>query len=164
MTSTIKTLLLLFIMSSTCLAKTFPSIRGEKHVSNGTTGRDCVFSNYPDSAAWANNASNLGGHPYEHFRTTDTPAGASTFSQLTDSNTVSIDTAGNVAANSFISKSSGTITRNVDGYISSVALTGRTLTITRDVDNYITSVTDGTRTWTYTRDENNRITSWTVSP
>jgi len=57
----------------------------------------------------------------------------------------------------------GTITRDVDGYIETVAYTGgRTFTISRVV-GYINSITDGVRTWTYSRDGDNKITSWSVS-
>ena len=58
----------------------------------------------------------------------------------------------------------GTITRGVDGLVSSVAITGkRTLSFTRNTYGYVTSVTDGTNTWTYTRDVNNNLTAWSYA-
>ena len=58
----------------------------------------------------------------------------------------------------------GTITRDSDNFITSLAKTGgRTLTPTRNASNYITSLTDGTKTWTLTRNADNFITSWSVA-
>lgn len=63
-----------------------------------------------------------------------------------------------------IQTASGTISRDGNGYISSVAKTGgRTLTVTRDGNNYISSIADGTRTWSFTRNGSNQITSWAVA-
>lgn len=59
---------------------------------------------------------------------------------------------------------SGTITRDANGYIETVARTGgKTYTVTRGADNYISSFTDGTLTWAVTRDANDRISEWSVS-
>lgn len=55
----------------------------------------------------------------------------------------------------------GTITRDGDGLISSIALTSKTITVNR-TSGYISSIDDGTTLWTFTRDANNRIASWTV--
>jgi hypothetical protein len=64
----------------------------------------------------------------------------------------------------FVSVNSGAITRNVDGFVTQVAITGgRTITITRDGDGFIDSITDGLYTWTYTRNVDNEITSWSVA-
>jgi len=58
---------------------------------------------------------------------------------------------------------SGTITRDGNGYISSITKTGgRTITFTRDGDNYISSFTDSTNTWTITR-TGGLISSWSVA-
>lgn len=71
---------------------------------------------------------------------------------------------GDLIGTSFVSTRSGTITRDGDGLISSVALTGgRTLTLSRDVNDAISSITDGTRTWTITRDGDGLISSWAVT-
>jgi hypothetical protein len=70
---------------------------------------------------------------------------------------------GDQRASDFVSTRSGTITRDVNGYITSIAKTdGRTITLTRDADNYITSAADGTNTWTFTRVAD-IITSWSVT-
>jgi hypothetical protein len=58
---------------------------------------------------------------------------------------------------------SGTITRDISGYITSVALVSKTITVTRDINNYISTVADGTHTWAFTRDGSNQITDWTVT-
>ena len=63
---------------------------------------------------------------------------------------------------SLISTANGTVTRDGDGFISSIALPSRTLTFTRDVDGYISTIADGTRTWTFTRNASHQITAWTV--
>jgi len=71
---------------------------------------------------------------------------------------------GDLIGKSFVSTRNGTITRDGDGLISSVALTGgRTLTLTRDANDAISSITDGTRTWTITRDGDGLISSWAVT-
>ena len=69
-----------------------------------------------------------------------------------------------IVGKDFVNTRSGSITRDIDGKITSISKTGgRTITINRDVDGNITSSTDGTRTWTYNRDINNQIESWTIS-
>lgn len=55
----------------------------------------------------------------------------------------------------------GTITRDGDGLITSVALTSKTITVNR-TSGYISTVNDETTLWTFTRDAENRIASWTV--
>lgn len=70
---------------------------------------------------------------------------------------------GDLVGTDFIRNRDGIITR-VGDVISEIELVGgRTLTVTRDVDGYISSVADGTRTWTYTRNASNKITSWAVT-
>jgi hypothetical protein len=78
-----------------------------------------------------------------------------------------------VYAGSLIAISSGTITRNASGYLSSVSLSRNamqaTISVTRDVNNYISTIAEyvvgiGTETWTYNRDANENLLSWTVSP
>jgi len=70
---------------------------------------------------------------------------------------------GDLIGTDFVKTRSGTITRDGDGNVSQVSLTGgRTLNITR-TDGYISSITDGARIWNYTRNVNNQVTSWTVS-
>jgi hypothetical protein len=61
--------------------------------------------------------------------------------------------------------SSGTITRDENGRISTITrVGGRTLTITRDGNNRISSIADGTKTWTIARDgTTHNITGWTVT-
>ncbi len=73
------------------------------------------------------------------------------------------EVAGPVAGYGFVDTSPKTITRNGDGFITSKALTGRTITYTRDASNYITSKTDGIRTWTYPRNASNQITAVAVA-
>lgn len=71
---------------------------------------------------------------------------------------------GDLIGTDFVRTRDGTITRDGDGYVSSVALTGgRTLTVTRDGNNYISSITDAVRTWTFTRNASNQVTSWAVT-
>lgn len=74
------------------------------------------------------------------------------------------DTAtGDIIGTDFVKTRSGTITRDINGNISSIELIGgRTITISR-TSEYISSVTDGVRTWNYSRDVNNQITGWTVT-
>jgi hypothetical protein len=64
---------------------------------------------------------------------------------------------------SLISTADGTVTRDGDGFISTIALPSRTLTFTRDGDGYISTISDGTRTWTFTRNASHQITSWAVT-
>ena len=71
---------------------------------------------------------------------------------------------GDLIGKDFVRTRDGVITRDGNGYVSSIALTGgRTLVVTRDGNNYISSITDGTRTWTYTRNASNQVTSWAVT-
>lgn len=58
----------------------------------------------------------------------------------------------------------GTVTRDANNLISSVALDNRTLTVTRNANNLISTISDTAYTWTFTRNVNNLITSWSVSP
>jgi hypothetical protein len=67
-----------------------------------------------------------------------------------------------VYAKEFVNVNSGTITRDIDGEIETVAITdGRTLTISRNIDGTIDTVSDGTRTWTFTYTDG-LLTSWSV--
>lgn len=67
-----------------------------------------------------------------------------------------------VYAKEFVNVNSGTITRDIDGEIETVAITdGRTLTISRNIDGTIDAVSDGTRTWTFTYTDG-LLTSWSV--
>jgi len=69
-----------------------------------------------------------------------------------------------IYANGMERTSAATITRDVNNYVTSIALAnGRTKTITRNASNYVTSWTDGIITKTFTRDANNYITSLAVT-
>lgn len=66
--------------------------------------------------------------------------------------------------NDIIRTSSGTITRDENGFIESIELdSGRTINLTRDANDFISEITDGINTWTVARDENNFISSFTYS-
>jgi YD repeat-containing protein len=69
-----------------------------------------------------------------------------------------------VYSKSFVSTSSGTYTRNANGYVTSYTQGKLTYTVTRDANNLVSSITDGIRTWTYSRDSNNYIITKTVTP
>jgi len=65
-------------------------------------------------------------------------------------------------AKEFVNVNSGTITRDEDGEIETVAITdGRTLTISRNEDGTINTVSDGVRLWTFTYTDG-LLTSWSV--
>lgn len=67
-----------------------------------------------------------------------------------------------VYAKEFVNVNSGTITRDEDGEIETVAITdGRTLTISRNEDGTIDTVSDGVRLWTFTYTDG-LLTSWSV--
>jgi hypothetical protein len=62
----------------------------------------------------------------------------------------------------FITPTSGSLTRDANGYIQTITNSLGTTTITRDADNLISSATNGTWTLTITRDANKYISSWSV--
>lgn len=58
----------------------------------------------------------------------------------------------------------GDITRDANGYITSVALnSGITVTITRDANHLIMAIDNTIVTWSFTRDGLNRIASWVIA-
>lgn len=71
---------------------------------------------------------------------------------------------GDLVGTDFIKTRSGTITRGIDGKISSVSLIGgRTLTINRGLSGKIESVYDGVRITTLSRDGEGKISGWTIA-
>lgn len=90
--------------------------------------------------------------------------GSITGSNISGTNTGDQDLSGFLALDGSNSSSySGSVTRDVDGYIASVARAGGlTYTVTR-TDGLISSFTDGAKTWTITRNANGYITEWSVA-
>lgn len=130
-------------------------------------GAPSISSSYSDYAAVANSSSYALTASYILGGQTDT-ASYSIFSETASHAPNYIKKSGDVATGDiigtdFVKTRSGTITRDVNGNVSTVSLTGgRTLTISR-TSEYISSMTDGARTWTYTRNLDNLITGWAVT-
>lgn len=67
-----------------------------------------------------------------------------------------------VYSKEFVDVNSGSITRDGDGNITGIAITGgRTLSITYNVDGTVNTVSDGTRTWTFSYTDG-LVSSWSV--
>lgn len=130
-------------------------------------GAPSISSSYSDYAAVANSSSYALTASYILGGQTDT-ASYSIFSETASYSPNHIkksgDTAtGDIIGTDFVKTRSGTVTRDINGNILSVALTGgRTINITRTAE-LISSVTDGARTWTYTRNLEDLITGWVVT-
>jgi hypothetical protein len=75
----------------------------------------------------------------------------------------SVSTSSNVTFADLRTTTSGTITRDADDMVQSIATSGWTRTYTRNSDGYVSSYTDGTYTWTINRDTDNNILNWTVA-